>query len=319
MRALFRKMRETGERLRSGGLDAENDLQVGILPTEGWRQRNLDYFGNRVLPTILTPRSGESFSPNYEIADLKSIGVTWIGHASFLVQMGGQNILIDPNWARWLGIIKRVREPGVPLVDLPKIDLVLVSHAHHDHLHKSTLKRIASRQPIIVPEGVGKIVQRCGFSDVIELKHWEQQTIGDLLITLTPAQHWGARYVHDTHRGFGGFIVTTAHGRTLYHCGDSAYYDGFGRIGDHSPIDVALMPIGAYEAPSGREVHMNPEEAILAFEELGAERMCPMHYGTFPLGREPIEEPVARLISHAEERGLKERVHVLTEGQPEHF
>jgi L-ascorbate metabolism protein UlaG (beta-lactamase superfamily) len=162
-------------------------------------------------------------------------------------------------------------------------------------------------------------VRRCGFGEIIEMKHWEQRVVRDLVITFTPAQHWGARYVHDTHRGFGGFIVTTPTGRSLYHSGDSAYFDGFGRIGEHSPIDLALLPIGAYEAPSGREVHMNPEEALAAFLELRAGHMCPMHYGTFALGREPMHEPVLRLQSNAEKRGVGDRVRVLTEGLPEHF
>lgn len=319
MREVFRKMRETTERLRSGGLNADNALQVGLLPTEGWRQRNLDFFSNRVLPTLLSPMGGQSHAPDYGYPDPDAIGVTWIGHATFLVQMGGQNVLIDPNWAKWLGIIKRVRHPGVSLIDLPRIDLVLVSHAHHDHLHKRSLNVIADGQPIVVPEGVGRIVRRCGFGEIIEMKYWEQRMIGDLLVTFTPAQHWGARYVHDTHRGFGGFIVTSSTGRSVYHCGDSAYFDGFERIGDHSKIDLALLPIGAYEAPSGREVHMNPEEALAAFEELRAGHMCPMHYGTFALGREPLDEPVLRLETGARARGLGDRVRVLTEGHPEHF
>lgn len=319
MRAIFRKMRETSERLRTGGLDADNSLQVGLLPTSGWRKRGLDYFGNRVFPTMLSPRGGQSFAPDYSSPVAEAIGVTWIGHATFVVQMGGKNILIDPNWAKWLGIIKRVREPGVSLVNLPPIDLVLVSHAHHDHLHMRSLNVIANGQPIIVPEGVGQIVRRCGFGEIIEMKYWEQRSIGDLLVTFTPAQHWGARYVHDTHRGFGGFIVTSSAGRSVYHCGDSAYFNGFQEIGRHSAIDLALLPIGAYSAPSGREVHMNPEEALSAFEELGAAHMCPMHYGTFALGREPMDEPVIRLQTDAEKRGVGERVRVLTEGQPEHF
>ena len=100
-------------------------------------------------------------------------------------------------------------------------------------------------------------------------------------MTLTPCAHWGARVLHDTHRGFGGFIIEHA-GRTIFHCGDTAYFGGFKEIGKRFDVDVALLPIGAYDPPSGREVHMNPEEALLAFHELGAKVMVPMHYGTFP-------------------------------------
>ena len=109
---------------------------------------------------------------------------------------------------------------------------------------------------------------------------------GPLKISLTPCHHWGARMLADSHRGFGGFIIE-ANGRSIFHCGDSAYFSGFGEIGERFPIEIALLPIGAYDAPSKREVHMNPEEAVRAFLELRARKLVPMHYGTFRLGYEP--------------------------------
>jgi L-ascorbate metabolism protein UlaG (beta-lactamase superfamily) len=120
--------------------------------------------------------------------------------------------------------------------------------------------------------------------------------------------------LHDSHRGFGGFIIE-AGGRTVFHCGDTAYFDGFKEIGERFSIDVALMPIGAYDPPSGREVHMNPEEAVQAFLDLKARQMVPMHYGTFRLSYEPMDEPPQRLRRHAETRGLAERISFMTEGQ----
>src|SRR5690606_2083977 len=123
-------------------------------------------------------------------------------------------------------------------------------------------------------------VKRMNFSPVVEMDWWNDYTFEDLNITFTPARHWGARYVHDAHRGFGGFAIRSESG-SIYHCGDSSYFSGFKEIGERCEVDVALMPIGAYRAPSGREVHMNPEEAIEAFQELGAREMIPMHYGTF--------------------------------------
>lgn len=122
--------------------------------------------------------------------------------------------------------------------------------------------------------------------------------------------------VHDVHRGFGGFLIRNESGRTVYHCGDSAYFDGFTRIGEHSAIDLAMLPIGAYDAMSGREVHMNPEEALTAFADLKAGHMVPMHYGTFPLGGEPMDEPLKRLRAASMDRGLDHAVTVLTEGAP---
>ena len=124
--------------------------------------------------------------------------------------------------------------------------------------------------------------------------------------------------LHDSHRGFGGFIIETE-GRTIFHCGDTAYFDGFREIGRRHKIDVALLPIGAYDPPTGRDVHMNPEEAVRAFTELGAQWMVPMHYGTFRLSYEPMHEPVERLLTCASEHGLADRVIVMDEGTPRVF
>jgi L-ascorbate metabolism protein UlaG (beta-lactamase superfamily) len=134
-------------------------------------------------------------------------------------------------------------------------------------------------------------------------------------VSLTPCYHWGARFLADLHRGFGGFAVTVDK-RTIFHCGDSAFFPGFREIGERYDIDIALLPIGAYEPPTGREVHMNPEEAVRAFAELGAKKMVPMHYGTFRLGFEPMDEPLERLLAAARAQGVAEKVLVMTEGKP---
>ena len=124
--------------------------------------------------------------------------------------------------------------------------------------------------------------------------------------------------LHDSHRGFGGFVIE-AGGKSVFHCGDTAYFDGFREIGSRHKIDIALLPIGAYDPPSGREVHMNPEEAVQAFLELGAEWMVPMHYGSFRLSFEPPDEPVERLRACARQYGIEDRVVVMNEGAPQVF
>jgi L-ascorbate metabolism protein UlaG (beta-lactamase superfamily) len=292
----------------------KDENRVGLLPSEGWHKRNLQFLGEVLLPTLLAPRlPGHTVLPVPEAAR-HQLGVTWLGHAGFLVQLEGCNILIDPNWALWHGPVKRVRHPSLYAHDLPPIDLVLVTHAHFDHLHLPSLKRIAEGQPIIVPRGCGDIVKRLDFSRVTELDTWQTAGFRDLTITLTPAKHWGARVIHDTHRQFGGYLMGSQE-RTVFHCGDSAIFDGFKEIGNRAAIDLALMPIGAYFAPSGRQVHMNPEEALDAFEMLNAGFMVPMHHDTFPLGGEPMHEPEARLRTATEARGLVDRVHFLKEGQ----
>ena len=213
----------------------KDENHIGLLPTEGWRKRNLQFIGEVLIPSLLSPRRpGEDFGALPEV-DEKGIGVTWLGHAGFLVRAGGLNIAIDPNWALWHGPVKRVRHPSLRAADMPPIDLVLVTHAHFDHLHLPSLRKIAAEQPIIVPHGVGSLVKRCGFGRVVELEMWQRAIFRDVQITLTPARHWGARMIHDTHRMFGGYLIQSKE-RTVFHCGDSAIFDGFVEIGKRADI-----------------------------------------------------------------------------------
>jgi L-ascorbate metabolism protein UlaG (beta-lactamase superfamily) len=292
---------------------------VSMKLGEGWHKRN--FLTEVIIPSLFSAREVVS-SPTKlpELSQLSEgeLAITWIGHASFLIQTPEHSILIDPNWAKWLKVIKRLKEPGLEIHELPAIDLVLVSHAHFDHLDKKSLRAVASDQPIIVPEHVGDLVHGLGFNRVQELKRWESMELGSLKVTLTPAHHWGARMLHDKHRGFGGFLIEYA-GRTIFHCGDSAWFEGFAEIGERSKIDIALLPIGAYDAPTGRDVHMNPEEALRAFTALDADVMIPMHYGTFRLGFEPMKEPPDRLLGHARSLGIDEKIRILKEGEPAVF
>lgn len=287
--------------------------KVGLKPKGAWHKRN--FLTQVLIPSLFAKRAGEHATPAFPKLQNGEIGITWIGHASFLVQAGGHSLLVDPNWAKWLKVIKRIRHPGLRLHDLPAIDLVLVTHAHFDHLDRKTLREVAADQPIVVPFEVGNLVHDLGFRSVHELHYWESYQHGPIRITLTPCHHWGARVLHDSHRGFGGFVMEVG-GRSIFHCGDTAYFDGFREIGERHQIDIALLPIGAYDPPSGREVHMNPEEAVRAFLELGAQRMVPMHYGTFRLSYEPLHEPPARLLASARAHGIEDRISVMTEGLP---
>ncbi len=131
---------------------------------------------------------------------------------------------------------------------------------------------------------------------------------------MTPCKHWGARMFNDTHRGYGGYVVE-ADGQSMYHSGDTAYFPGFAEIGNRLQPQGALLPIGAYFPDSYRAVHTSPEEAVQGFVELGAEWMVPMHYGTFRLGREPMDEPIERLTAEAARLGISDRLRVLEEGE----
>ncbi|MBB5353796.1 L-ascorbate metabolism protein UlaG (beta-lactamase superfamily) [Haloferula luteola] len=286
----------------------------GLLPQKGWPQRNYKFFRHRIVPGMFRRPDGATQPPILLPPTQGSVRVTWIGHAAFFIQFEGHSLMVDPNWANWHGIVRRRRRPGLPLQEIPELDLVLVTHAHFDHLHKPSLKVLQSREGIVVPRGSGSLVRRLGFPAVHEVKVWEQVDFGEMSIVHTPSHHWGARYLHDTHRDYGGYLIQTK-GKSVFHCGDSAWFDGFGEIGRRFPdIDVALMPIGAYEAPSGRDVHMNPEEAVRAFAEMGAKVLIPMHHDTFPLGNEAPGEAVDRLLQEADRLGISEKILIPEEG-----
>ena len=260
--------------------------------------------------SYVEPMAGGSSRPL--VVTEGELGVMFLGHSSFLLQLGGRNVLVDPVFANRLVVLRRQRRPGVVVADLPRIDVVLVSHAHMDHLNRPTLRRIArvnrdgTPPVIILPHNCADLVQGMGYSEVQTLRWWEETTVAGLRITSTPAKHWGARMFKDTHRGFGGYVVADAAGYRVYHSGDTAYFDWFREIARRTgPFDVALLPIGAYFPDAYRAVHTNPEEALQAFTELDARLMVPMHFGTFRLGREPMEEPPLRLMAEAVRRGSR--------------
>jgi len=283
-------------------------------------RRKAKQFGILVRDSAFTRRTGRSHKP--VIVHEREMGVTFIGHSSFFIQMAGKNLVIDPNFARWLVVLKRLKRPGLKVRDLPPIDYVLVSHAHMDHLHRPSLRAIArltrlecGRAPtIIVPRAVEDLVRRLGYTQIVELDTWEALKESGLEITHVPSQHWGARMLRDYHRGFGGYVLRSGM-HSVYHAGDTAYFEGFREIGKKLKPELALLPIGAYHPPSFRNVHTSPEDALQAFLDLGAKFMIPMHYGTFRLSHEPVHEPVQRLLAAAEADGVSNRVFVLEEGK----
>lgn len=284
--------------------------------------RRAKQFSKLIRHSALTRRTGRIGKP--VLARKGELALTFIGHSSFFVQIGGKNIIIDPNFARWLFILKRLRRPGVRVKDLPPIDLVLVTHAHFDHLHRPSLRAIArhtqgktGKAPIIVmPPHVSDLVSDLGFRELIELQLWEQFNFHGVETTLVPSQHWGARIVHDVHRGFGGYVVRSKRD-SFYHAGDTAYFSGFTEIGERLNPELALLPIGAYDP--WRAVHASPEDAVRAFLDLGSRWMIPMHYGTFRLSHEPMDEPLRLLADEAELRGVQDHVLILEEGVTQFF
>jgi L-ascorbate metabolism protein UlaG (beta-lactamase superfamily) len=287
-------------------------------------RRRARHFTRLVRHSAMTPRTGRSYKP--VLASDGELGVTFIGHSSFFLQLGGKSVVIDPNFARWLFVLKRLRQPGLLVRDLPPIDLVLVTHAHFDHLHRpslraiarATLRRRGTAPAIVVPTHVRDLVSDLGYERVIELDWWKASRQGGMTISAVPSRHWGARIIKDAHRGYGGYVLEGG-GHSLYHAGDTAYFSGFREIGRRLAPQVALLPIGAYNPPSFRNVHTNPEDALHAFRDLNSEWMVPMHYGTFRLSHEPVDEPLRLLRQEARAAGLQDRVVVLEEGVTRFF
>ncbi len=230
--------------------------------------------------------------------------VTFIGHATFLIQTAAGNILTDPMYSRRAGPLnvfgpRRVRPPAIPLDDLPPISMVLLSHNHYDHCDRRTLRVLAQRfDPLVVtPLGNGPLVRSCGIRRVEELDWWQEAKSSPLPIVLTPAQHFSARGPLDRNRALWGGFMIAAGATRIFFAGDTAYAPFFRDVRQRlGPIDLALLPIGAYEPRWFMQpVHMNPAEAVLAHLDLDASESVGMHFGTFQLTTEGIDEPLRAL------------------------
>ena len=183
------------------GAPVKRSTRVRLRPRADWHKRN--FLTSVLIPSLFVKRSGDYASPEFPKIREGEICVTWIGHASFLVQTHEVNILIDPIWSKWLKVIKRLKQPGFEIHHLPSIDFVLVTHAHFDHLDRRTLRRVAADQPIVVPRGVGNLVHDLGFHRVHELEYWPTGALGPVRCSRTPCLRWGARCLGDVHRDFG--------------------------------------------------------------------------------------------------------------------
>lgn len=220
--------------------------------------------------------------------------LTWIGHASFLVRLGGKSALIDPVLSHSLGPgLARNVAPGLRAGALPSIDLVLITHNHRDHMDEPTLRQLGPEPTYVVPRGLARWFTKRGFSKVVEMDWWQTEQVAGVQVTFVPSQHWSRRWLHDTNDSWWGGYVLEHDGLRVYHSGDTAWFHGFRLIGERvGHIQAAMLPIGAY-APRWfmRHQHMNPEDAVAAFQALGAAEFVAMHWGTFKLTDEPLQEP----------------------------
>ena len=226
----------------------------------------------------------------------------WLGHASVLLNVRGTWIVTDPALEARVGIgrgraklgPRRLVRPALRARDLPRLDLVLLSHAHMDHTDTGTLGSIRREVPVIVQQGNRDLVRR--FRRVEELAWGESIEIAGVAIESVEVRHWGARMMTDRHRGYGGYLITKDD-RTVLFAGDTAYTEAFASIGDRTKVDLAILPIGAYDPWIAN--HASPEQAWRMFKDIGAEYLLPVHHSTFRLSREPVEEPIRRLLGAA--------------------
>jgi L-ascorbate metabolism protein UlaG (beta-lactamase superfamily) len=230
------------------------------------------------------------------------LSVAWLGHATVLLNICGTWLLTDPALEPRIGIgrglaklgPRRLIQPALRPRELPPLDVLLLSHAHMDHTDLGTLRFFRRDTPVVVQPGNRDLVSR--FHRVHELAWGDVIELQEVMIESTEARHWGARMVTDNHRGYGGYLIQKA-GSTVLFAGDTAYTDVLTKLGRRTRIDLAILPIGAYDPWINN--HASPEQAWSMFQRVGAQYVLPVHHSTFRLSREPVDEPIRRFLDAA--------------------
>lgn len=270
--------------------------------------RNLAY-------QLAHPVRAPEAKPDFHRLNKEAIQVSWLGHATTLINFYGTIILTDPNFSPRVGIARRLVAPPVKVLELPAIDLIVISHAHLDHLDKRSLKQLPQGATLVIPRNSSDLVKEMNFKQVVELDWEKEVTIKGVTIRAFRPAHWGRRTPFDDNdRGYNSYILTKD-GKSILFGGDSAYTTAFGQQGRKYDLVLALIAIGAYRPELWRRSHATPEEALKMFLESGARYFVPIHWGTFILGLEPIEEPTERLTAEAQRLGIRDRVIVLGHGE----
>ena len=239
----------------------------------------------------------------------------WVGHSTVLLSFYGTQILTDPNFAKRIVIARRVVGLPIEPEEIRDLNLILISHAHYDHLDIPSLKRLPKKVLVFVPWGNSDLIKGLGFSRVVEMKWGESFAIDGLRVEAFQPAHWGKRHPFDGEgRGYNSYLLTK-NGKSILFAGDTGYSKIFAAKGQGREIVCAFLSIGAYQPDWFRGNHASPEEALKIFAESGAKFMIPIHWGTFILSHEPLEEPLKRLKAEAARLGLEERVIILKHGE----
>jgi L-ascorbate metabolism protein UlaG (beta-lactamase superfamily) len=256
------------------------------------RLRVLDHLNPPAAPRLVPDLTGWA---DHDLA------ATWLGQATVLLRVGGMTVLTDPVLSSRVGVglglctggPRRLVAPPLSIRTLPKIDLLLISHAHFDHLDRPTLARLPKNVPVVTASQTGDLIRDLGFRRVAELRWGESIDVGPLSLTARRVAHWGARTFFDHHRGYNAYSIAGGRRRVLFG-GDTAYHDGFTEVG---PLDLAILGVGAYDPYV--QAHATPEQAWAMADHARAERILPMHHSTFRLSLEPVDEPMERLMTAA--------------------
>lgn len=254
-------------------------------------------FLDRIHPPARCP-----LKPDLSDWEAHDLAAVWIGHATVLLRVGGMTVLTDPVLSNRVGVglglatggPRRLVAPALSLRELPRIDLLLISHAHFDHLDRPTLARLPKHTPVVTAHHTSDLIRDLGFRRVNELRWGESLMVESLKITAHEVAHWGARTFYDHHRGFNAYVIESSDRRVLYG-GDTAYHEGFRGVGK---VDLAILGIGAYDPYVA--AHATPEQAWrMAADHVRADAVLPMHHSTFRLGHESAGEPMQRLLAAA--------------------
>ena len=246
------------------------------------------------------------------------LSITFVNHASLLIRDPARSVLIDPIFFGLMPLIHNFSPLRFAADRMPRPDDVLITHGHYDHLDKPTLAALAPQTHIVAPPGYEAVFDEIGRNHRTRLDWYESLSLGDWRVTFLPAHHWTMRnpLLGPNTALWGGYLIKTAAGTTIYHSGDTAYYDGFADIGLEADIDLAIINLGAY-APRWfmRQSHIDPAQTVAAFQQLRAKRLMVVHWGTFRLGDEPVYLPPVELAAEMQKAGLADRLVRLNPGE----